>query len=384
MRTGWKHTTIDDVCQLINGGTPKTKVTEYWDGPHAWITPAEMGGRESPYISQTRRTLSLKGLAKSSATILPPYSVIVSSRAPIGHLVINEVPMATNQGCKGLVPRNGLNHKFLYYYLHSIVELLNDLGTGATFKELSATKLKSVPIPFPPLSEQKRIVAILDEAFAAIAKAVANTEKNLTNARELFESHLNSVFSQKGDGWVETTIGQQITLQRGFDITKKNQNPGNVPVVSSGGVKSFHDTPKVKAPGVVIGRKGTLGKVHYLEQDFWPHDTTLWVREFKDNMPRVVFFLLKSLDLTRLDTGTANPALNRNLVHPIKISWPSFHKQKALALELDSLSGQSQRLETIYQQKVNTLAELKQSILQKAFSGELTAGPDKILAEAGV
>src|SRR5438445_6846139 len=105
----------------------------------------------------------------------------------------------------------------------------------------------------PPLPEHRRIVGILDQAFAAIATAKANAEKNLRNARALFESHLQSVFTQRGKGWVETTIGDQLTLQRGFDITKDQQKEGSVPVVSSGGTKSFHDTAMVKAPGVVIG-----------------------------------------------------------------------------------------------------------------------------------
>jgi type I restriction enzyme, S subunit len=158
-----------------------------------WITPAEMGRRSNPYVGETERQLTDVGL--SAANLLPSRSVILSSRAPIGHLVINTVPMATNQGCKGLVPKSNLDHKYLFYYLGSIVGLLNDLGTGATFKELSGGKLKEVPIPLPSLPEQQRIVAILDDAFAGLAIATANAEKNLKNARELFESYLGPTLS---------------------------------------------------------------------------------------------------------------------------------------------------------------------------------------------
>ncbi|TBR11967.1 MAG: restriction endonuclease subunit S, partial [Rugosibacter sp.] len=158
MKAGWQLKAIGDVCDVVNGGTPKTGVKGYWDGPHQWITPAEMGKRATPYIDQTERTITDAGMQNSSARLLPQQSVILSSRAPIGHLVINTMPMATNQGCKGLVPRNGLDNKYLYYYLASIVPLLNDLGTGATFKELSGGKLKEVPVPVAPLPEQHRIV----------------------------------------------------------------------------------------------------------------------------------------------------------------------------------------------------------------------------------
>lgn len=208
MRANWRQSTIGEVCDVVNGGTPKTGVSANWGGPHMWITPAEMGRRADPYVVETDRQLTDAGLA--AANLLPPYSVILSSRAPIGHLVINTVPMATNQGCKGLAPKPSLHHKYLFYYLGSIVGLLNDLGTGATFKELSGGKLKEVPIPLPPLPEQQRIVAILDEAFAGLATATANAEKNLRNARELFESYLNSIFTRRCAGWATAVLGKDV------------------------------------------------------------------------------------------------------------------------------------------------------------------------------
>ena len=155
-KEGWQISTLGEACEVMNGGTPKTGVPEYWDGSHLWITPAEMGGRLSPYVSDTERKITDSGLRDSSARMLPPNSVILSSRAPIGHLVINTEPMGTNQGCKGLIPRSQLQYKFLYYYLSSIVDLLNSLGTGATFKELSGGKLKEVTIPVPRTAAHRR------------------------------------------------------------------------------------------------------------------------------------------------------------------------------------------------------------------------------------
>ena len=121
-----------------------------------------------------------------------------------------------------------------------------------------------------------------------------------------------------------TTIGEQITLQRGFDITKKQQQPGDVPVVSSGGISSFHNESKVQAPGVVLGRKGSLGTVFYLDEDYWPHDTTLWVKDFKGNNQRFVYYFFRNMAeaLKKMDVGAANPALNRNHVHLLPTKWP--------------------------------------------------------------
>lgn len=141
------------------------------------------------------------------------------------------------------------------------------------------------------------------------------------------------------NGWFKTTIGKQATLQRGIDITKAQQRPGKVPVVSSGGVSSFHDTVQVNGPGVVLGRKGVVGSVYYINEDYWPHDTTLWVKDFHDNNPRFVYYFFKSIApvIARLDVGSANPTLNRNHVHPMKVLWPEKSIQKSVAHILGTL-----------------------------------------------
>ncbi|MCK0507478.1 restriction endonuclease subunit S [Aromatoleum anaerobium] len=140
-------------------------------------------------------------------------------------------------------------------------------------------------------------------------------------------------------GWQPCTLGQVVTLQRGFDITQAQQTDGKYPVVSSSGVKSYHREWQVRGPGVVIGRKGTLGSVFYLENNFWPHDTTLWVRDFHGNVPRFIFYYLKSLDLGVYDVGSSNPTLNRNHVHLLPASVPSPTEQEVIAAVLSSLDN---------------------------------------------
>lgn len=165
--------------------------------------------------------------------------------------------------------------------------------------------------------------------------------------------------------YFETTIGAQLTLQRGFDITRKQQKPGQVPVVSSGGVSSFHNEAKVTAPGVVLGRKGSLGTTFLLREDFWPHDTTLWVKDFKDNNPVFVyyFFLNMSSVLKKMDVGAANPALNRNHVHPIEVRWPVRHVQDQIAETLATLDNKV----TNNHQINETLEQMAQAIFKSWF-----------------
>jgi type I restriction enzyme, S subunit len=120
----------------------------------------------------------------------------------------------------------------------------------------------------------------------------------------------------------QVRVGDVLTLQRGFDITKSEQSDGDVPIVSSSGISSYHNKWKVKGPGVVIGRKGTLGTVHFISSNYWPHDTTLWVKDFKGNDPRFLSYFLQTLKLENFDVGASNPTLNRNHVHKIRVIFP--------------------------------------------------------------
>jgi type I restriction enzyme S subunit len=137
--------------------------------------------------------------------------------------------------------------------------------------------------------------------------------------------------------WKECKLGDIVTFQRGFDITQKEQVPGAYPVVSSSGIKSYHKIFKVKCPGVVIGRKGSLGTVFYLNTDFWPHDTTLWVKDFHNNYPLFVYYFLKEFHFEQYDVGSSNPTLNRNHIHLLPSTAPPLPEQKAIASVLSCI-----------------------------------------------
>jgi len=265
-----------------------------------------------------------------------------------------------------------IDRTFLEYFFRGAIDF-SKVISGAAQPQITRQSLSPVLIGYPPLPEQKQIVAILDEAFAGIDAAIANTEKNLAHARELFESYLNAVFTQKGDGWVEKKLGEVCVLQRGFDLPKRLRSPGKYPLVSSSGVIDFHTEAKVLAPGVATGRSGSIGNVFFMEEDFWPLNTVLYVKEFFGNDPQFIFHLLKKLDLKQYASGAGVPTLNRNHVHSELVCIPeNIDEQRQIVDSLNSLWEETQHLESTYQQKLSALAELKQSILQKAFAGELT------------
>ena len=148
--------------------------------------------------------------------------------------------------------------------------------------------------------------------------------------------------------WGIVQLGDMLEFQRGFDITQDKQEPGDVPIVSSSGITSYHNQAKVKGPGVVIGRKGTLGQVCYIKMDYWPHDTTLWVIDFKGNDPIYLYHFLKLLHFENFDAGASNPTLNRNHIHKLEVKRPPLPVQRKIAAILsaydDLIENNSRRI----------------------------------------
>ncbi|MDQ1251464.1 MAG: type restriction enzyme subunit, partial [Euryarchaeota archaeon] len=153
--------------------------------------------------------------------------------------------------------------------------------------------------------------------------------------------------------WRETTLGEMLTFQRGFDITKKEQHPGPYQVISSSGPKSTHSDFKVKGPGVVIGRKGTLGSIFYSNRSFWPHDTTLWVKDFHGNDEKCSYYFLQTMNLEQYDCGASNPTINRNHIHSLTVNFPQLPIQRKIASILSSyddlIENNTRRIEILEQ-----------------------------------
>ena len=390
MREGWQILTIGEVCQLANGGTPKSGVSEFWGGNLHWITPAEMGKRQDPFASSTQRTISELGLQNSSAKMMPPNSVILSSRAPIGHLVINTVPMAFNQGCKGLIPKSSIQCKFLYCYLLGNVEYLDSLGTGATFKELSSAKLQEVNVPVPPLPEQQRIVALLDEAFAGLATAKANAERNLLNARAIFESHLQSVFTPRdGEGWPTMQLGDVCDFKGGSQPPKSQfvyeARPGYVRFLqirdyaSEKHVTYIPESAKNRlcnSGDIMIGRYGaSVGKIltglagaYNVALIKTMPDLRLLDRTFFFQYLRSGAFQQRLADVA---SRSAQDGFGKDDIYGFPVPVPSLNDQQTVIQQLEPLSIETQHLTRLYERKLAALEELKKSLLHQAFNGEL-------------
>ena len=172
----WAFARLKHIGEVVGGGTPKTTVSEYWNGEIPWLTPADFSGYEDMYISAGSRTITEIGLQSSSAQMLPTNSILYSSRAPIGYIAINSNPVSTNQGFKSLVPFDIAMTQYLYYCLKARTDDIVRRATGTTFKEISGTEMAETIIPLPPINEQKRIF----EQASQMLKIITKIEKSLS------------------------------------------------------------------------------------------------------------------------------------------------------------------------------------------------------------
>ncbi|WP_386684129.1 restriction endonuclease subunit S [Loktanella sp. R86503] len=400
MKAGWNIKPLGDVCSVTNGGTPKSSVASYWGGDVNWLTPKDMGKMDGRNIGKTPRTISDEGLASCSARLVPSNSVIMSTRAPIGHLAINDVPMAFNQGCRGMVPGNNLDSIYLFYFLSMNREALNDLGTGATFKELSSAPLKAFPIPLPPLEEQQRIVAVLDEAFEGLARARAHAEANLQNAQELLAVVLDKIFASDDPSWKAEALSELCMIGDGNHSSKYPKKSemvaDGVPFLRSSNIQNGaidrnemlyisdakHAELKkghLKGGDVLFTNRGEIGKVAIVPEDLEGanlNSQVAWLRCGEQIDCRFLFFFLQSGRMKRfyLDTqsGAALQQFTIKMLKAVSVSFPPRDSQKAAVHRIDQMQKNVSVLESSYQALLQDITDLRQSILHRAFAGELT------------
>ena len=191
----WKWATIKQLGDVVSGGTPSTRVPEYWGNDIVWFTPSDLTGYKSKFIAKGGKSLSSKGLANSSARVIPAGSVMFSSRAPVGYVAINTVPAATNQGFKSVVLHHKIFNEYVYHYLKSAKHIAEERATGTTFEELSGSAFGALPIPIPSLNEQTEIARILDIHFKSAEALETEINASLTRADMLRQSILKKAFS---------------------------------------------------------------------------------------------------------------------------------------------------------------------------------------------
>lgn len=260
---------------------------------------------------------------------------------------------------------------------------------GSAQGGFNASKVKNLRLPIPPLPEQKRIVAILDEAFAGIERAVANTEKNLANARELFESYLNSIFGGFGVFRKLGDICENLD-SRWVPITKTKRKPGNIPYYGASGIVDYVQDFLFDEDLLLVSEDGanllarTYPIAFSISGKTWVNNHAHVLRFSNFTSQKFIEFYLNSISLAPFVSGMAQPKLNQKALNSIPVPFPKIEQQEEAVGKLQDVATQTDEIVKIYGQKLAALSDLKQSLLQKAFSGELTAEKAKTETQRAV
>jgi len=386
----WKKTTLEQVCQIICGATPSTSVPEYWSDEIKWATAKDVSESTGYKIFDTERKISKLGFEKCSTKMIPSESTILIARgATMGRSCMLGIDMAINQTCYALVPnRNKIDPYFLFYSIKLLNSFFLQIAHGAIFNTVIGSGLRGTEISLPPLPTQRRIADILsalDEkielnrqtnaTLEAIAQAIfkewfvdfnfpgsaALTTGGATG--ELVESELGLIPS----GWRVGTLEEVAVFQRGFDLPSHKRISGDYPIIAASGPSGTHNKHMVKGPGVTTGRSGVLGNVYFVHDDYWPLNTSLWTKEFRNSTPTYLYYFLRGVDFGALNGGSAVPTLNRNHLHALPALIPPIN----LVEFFDHLVLPIKKQQKANEDESLSLAAQRDNLLPKLMNGEI-------------
>lgn len=287
--------------------------------------------------------------------------------------------------------KNSGDARFLLYALHAVKSAgwFDVLCNRATIAHFTAEKFADLRIPFPNIDEQQSIAAFLDRETARIDGLIAKKQRQielLQEKRTALISHavtkgLNPHAQMKDSGidwlgeiprkWELLRLKNAFWLQRGHDLPATEFRDGAYPVIGSNGCIGYHAAFTAKAPGVTVGRSGSIGEIHYIDRNFWAHNTALYVKEFRRASPKYVFYLLKAIDVKYLGEGSAVGTLNRNNIHNLPIALPSAPDQQVITDFLDSKTGHIDALVDKILISTDKLLEYRTALVSAAVTGKI-------------
>ncbi|MGL6213411.1 restriction endonuclease subunit S [Billgrantia desiderata] len=419
---GWVEVSVGEIAEVVSGGTPKAGDPENFKVAGKgipWLTPADLSGYGKKRIAHGARDLSEKGYASCSAKLMPAGSVLFSSRAPIGYVAISENEICTNQGFKSFVFGVGVDSGFAYYYLRSVRGLAESLGTGTTFKEVSGAKVKSLPFVLPSSEEQKVIADKLDELLAQVKNLKARLDAIPAILKRFRQSVLTAAVSgqlysfDNANGWRDVCVGDLAALvtsgSRGW--SKYYSDSGELFVRAQNIKNDVLDLDEVAYVDLPDRAEGTRTKIK--EGDFLITITGANVTKCalvgmdvgvayvsqhvglvrwseRQYGPYLELFLKSEShgrkQLLDMAYGGGKPGLNLQNIRDVSLRLPSIEEQTEIVRRVDQLFAFADQVEQQVQNAQARVDKLTQSILAKAFRGELTAewraaNPDLISGE---
>ena len=388
---------ISEIGKIVSGATPKTSIPENYGGNIAWITPADLSGYQEKYISRGARNITQAGYDSCSAQLMPAGTVLFSSRAPIGYVAIAQNPICTNQGFKSIVPNDSVDSEFLYYQLKYLRKQIQEIGSGTTFKEISAKTLGEVRIVVPSISEQKRIVTRIEELFSELDNGVETLRKTKQQLAVYRQAVLKESFNTESATTVEVSeIVDDIRIGPfGTMLHKSDYMAGGIPVINPQHIKNNTiiagvnvtvsvekaeelNAYKLKNNDIIMGRRGEMGRCAAVTQaeDGWLCGTGSILFRLKPEFdagfyaqilssPVVVHYLEENA------TGTTMKNLNEEIVRHIPIPYITREQQIAISKKIDAALSICDNIEKTVVSSLRQAEAMRQSILKQAFEEQL-------------
>lgn len=392
---------------IVSVKTIRELSTGVFDGPHATPELHDEGAAVFLGIPNLRpdgridltaaRWVAARDLAKWNRRVTPrPNDIVFTYEATLNRYAIIPENLNCCLGRRTALIRpdpSQIDHRYLFYYFFSPrwrAQIEAKTLTGATVDRIPLTTFPDFEVLVPELTEQRRVAEILsayDELIATNQRRIALLEDA---ARRLYREwfvHLrfpdHESVPPKVDmpaGWERGSLDEALFLQRGFDLPNGSRVHGDVPVYASTGINGFHNEAKVLGPGVVTGRSGTLGVVHYVPADYWPLNTALWVKEFRRVSPLFAYFMLSELKLEQFNSGASVPSLDRKTAHQAPVLIPP----RSLIDQFDELvRPMFDQIHVLHTSNEST-AQARDLLLPKLMSGQLDVSgirlPDEVAA----
>jgi type I restriction enzyme S subunit len=388
VKAGYTPCSLGSVAKVIAGQSPEGK---YYNDKDEGL-PFYQGKKEFGERVIGEPTTWTTDVTK----IGEPGDILMSVRAPVGPVNFTDQKICIGRGLAAIRSSETIDSDFLYYQLLSKQDEI--AGTeGAVFASINKAAIEALQVVVPAIEEQRRIVTLLDEAVADIATAKANAEKNLQNARELFEGHLQSIFSNPGHGWQARTLEELGTITSSKRIFKDEYVEVGIPFYRTKEIKELANGLEIttelfitesryneiksgfgvpKKGDILLTAIGTIGEIWVVDgkNDFYFKDgNVLWLKNFNSVNTQFLKYVLLSFveSLKKMSHGSAYSALPIQRLNAHQIFLPTREEQAQIVNALDELLDFSRQLEAIYRQKLTALDDLKKSLLHQAFSGQL-------------
>ena len=371
---------ISDIGEVVGGGTPSTANSDFWGGDIPWISPKDLTGYKSVYISHGENFLTKTGL-KSGTKLLPKGTVLFSSRAPIGYVAIASNPICTNQGFKSIIcNKEIINPLFLYYYIKGNLDYIKLFGTGATFPEISGAAMRKIKVQIPSLPTQQKIASILssyDRLIENNTRRIRLLEQMAENlykewfVRFRFPEHENiEMVNGLPKGWKVKRYEEELNIRYGKGLSTEQLKEEGYPVFGSNGQIGFYDSYMYEDPQILISCRGaSSGIVNIsLPKSFITSNSLICERTEKtESLYEYLKYYFLNNNLVQYQTGSAQPQITINNIVKLKLLVPELKVQRSFSEKIRVIDMEIYNL----QSQIQLLTRQRDLLLPRLMSGKL-------------